>query len=546
MRLPRSHLLLLALAGLAGGLASGGCYLDNDGLEPPAKELYFPTGLAVSPGGTALYVANSDFDLKYNGGTVQLVNLPALRAVYAGIAAALASGSGVTAACAAGGLTPNDAKDQLLYPGPCQPLPLAGFVTESRSIGAFASGATLVHNSDGPGARLFVPVRGDPSITYFDVTDDRVPGAPVAPCAGGACLECAALTAGDDKIPRCGPNHRIGESPTATNRGLTLPPEPVDVAASADGSILVATPQTETTASLITNKWPTCTEAPCEPTLEFFLNTLPQGPTEVVSLPVPAFAKEAGASFRYQPGFLVTFRAAAELDLLRYQPDDDSTAPARPFLTRAAAVGINANADGQDSRGIAIDAEERKACEVGCAAEGDAAVRLACLRGCTEIPIGVYVANRTPPTLLVGKVETRIVDTGETPTSALDDIDLYDTVPLGFGASRVLLGRVIGKDGLPHRRIFAVAFDSRAIFIYDPEARRIEAAIHTGRGPHDITFDVGPDPDGDGDPIDSFSYMLVGHFTDSYLGVVDLDQRRSTFGQMIANIGVPVPPPESK
>ena len=40
--------------------------------------------------------------------------------------------------------------------------------------------------------------------------------------------------------------------------------------------------------------------------------------------------------------------------------------------------------------------------------------------------------------------------------------------------------------------------------------------------------------------------MLVGHFTDSYLGVVDLDQRRSTFGQMIANIGVPVPPPESK
>ena len=99
-----------------------------------------------------------------------------------------------------------------------------------------------------------------------------------------------------------------------------------------------------------------------------------------------------------------------------------------------------------------------------------------------------------------------------------------------------------GEDGVPHLRVFAVAFDSRLVFSYDPEARRIDAVIRTGRGPHAIAFDTGVDAVR-GEP---YSFMYVGHFTDSYVGVVDLDLRRpNTFGSMFISLGQPTPPRES-
>jgi hypothetical protein len=65
----------------------------------------------------------------------------------------------------------------------------------------------------------------------------------------------------------------------------------------------------------------------------------------------------------------------------------------------------------------------------------------------------------------------------------------------------------------------------------------VESIIHTGRGPHAIAFDT----------ADDHSHLYVAHFTDSYVGVVDLDQRHAaTFGQMFATLGVPTPPTEAK
>ena len=111
-------------------------------------------------------------------------------------------------------------------------------------------------------------------------------------------------------------------------------------------------------------------------------------------------------------------------------------------------------------------------------------------------------------------------------------------MPLDFGASRVEVGQIVDQSGELVERIFAVAFDTRRVFVFDPFAHRMEAVIRTGRGPHDIGFDVGVDDAGE-----TFSYLYVGHFTDSYLGVVDLDQRRpATFGNMVATIGDPEPP----
>src|SRR5512134_2942096 len=73
-RTAAAALSTLALSALSG------CYTDSEGLDPPQKQLYFPTNLVISPGGRALYVTNSDFDLQYNGGTVQVLDLAAIRA----------------------------------------------------------------------------------------------------------------------------------------------------------------------------------------------------------------------------------------------------------------------------------------------------------------------------------------------------------------------------------------------------------------------------------------------------------------------------------
>src|ERR1019366_3246602 len=66
----------VACAAVAGGVS---CYSANIGHAPPLKNFYFPVGLAVSPNGNVMYVVNSDFDLQWNGGTLQSYDLYAIR-----------------------------------------------------------------------------------------------------------------------------------------------------------------------------------------------------------------------------------------------------------------------------------------------------------------------------------------------------------------------------------------------------------------------------------------------------------------------------------
>ena len=521
-----------ARAGLAaailGGVAIAGCLAGAEGLTPPLDAFYFPTGLVVSAGGGALYVANSDFDLQYSGGTVQAIDLAAVRAqafLLEDTLAAAAADPNAPEACRQAGLSKND--NPVLNPGPCTAMGVTGLVKGAVAIGAFASGAILVHRPDAPGARLFVPVRGDPSVTFFDVSDDRPDLGDHRVCNGGPfCLECSA-GAGS----RCGAPSRIGEDPGESQRGLRLPLEPVGIAADARGESIVTAHQTQDAASLIVNRWDQ------KPVLEHHLSGLASGPTDVVALPVPGIVRALQGSpdaLAYQPGFLLTYRASPQLDLLRYE-DDEQAAPERPFLTRAGAVGIVINEGGSDSRGVAIDPAERLACEAS-------AANLEKLTECASIPLRLYVASRAPASLLIGEVRTELVELDGQETGAFETINLYDSVPLSYGASRVALGHVIGEDGAPHLRVFAVAFDSRLIFSYDPVARRVDAVIRTGRGPHAIAFDTGVDPE----TQEPYSFMYVGHFTDSYIGVVDLNMNKPiTFGAMFLSLGQPMPPQES-
>src|SRR5882757_2470189 len=97
-----------------------GCYSTGDGPDPTVA-LYFPVGLAVSPRGHALYVANSDFDLQFNSGTVEAYHLDDIRNFLSPIWS-VDSSLVSTDVCESLGLGVNPT--QILYPGSCGALNL--------------------------------------------------------------------------------------------------------------------------------------------------------------------------------------------------------------------------------------------------------------------------------------------------------------------------------------------------------------------------------------------------------------------------------------
>jgi hypothetical protein len=123
-------------------------------------------------------------------------------------------------------------------------------------------------------------------------------------------------------------------------------------------------------------------------------------------------------------------------------------------------------------------------------------------------------------------------------TSSDDLPRFYDSIPMPFGVSRVVVGNIIDQDGQLKRRIFAISFDQRRLTVYDPEARAVEKWVETGRGPHALVIDQ--------DPAGTYSWGYLAHFTDSYIGVVDLDRRHKTYGQIVLTLGIASPPRASK
>ncbi len=419
-----------------------------------------------------------------------------------------------------------------------------------------------------------MPVRGDPSITWFDVADDRA-ASPSLPFQ----LDCGASLGGNQ---RCDDDHRMGVDPYDNFRDLTLPVEPVGLDIGDDsgfGNPIVTAHQIANAPAvgLSINQF----GATKKPVFDYYLTGVAAGPVDVAHIPPPAIV--AAAKMLDQPGFLVTYNATPEIDIVRVDFDQLSN-PARPFLQVSAKTAVTVNAGGSDSRGAAVDPSKRQACERACSKTD-----LTCLGNCVNIPLDVYIANRAPPTLLLGQIQTTLVQTPTQeapgcsmttgaactrpsdccsgscnagvcepgPASAVFDVlQIYSSAAVSVGVSGVLIGNVLGVDGLLHSQIFVVCFDTRTIYAFDPKSPgSLPQVIHTGRGPNAIAFDACCDPAVDpscaatpcaaGEP--PHAYLYVGHFTDSYLGVVDLDlaHATTTFGTMFASIGVPQAPPET-
>jgi hypothetical protein len=552
---PRSS--WLCVAAIAGAI---GCYPQDNGKDPPLDRFYFPVSVAVGPdredgtGPSRLYVTNSDFDLQYNAGSLQAYDLDRLRELlprycdrdsdctggYVCDVPTLESTKPPTHVCVdpadpkpCGELGEQSAGESLVTPGRCNFVdptsPPGGgpsLLVQSVSIGAFATDALYrVNPTDASGrtGRLFVPVRGDSTLHWIDVNEDG-DGTDSLDCGQGSGLSCDS-------------NHRRGSDAALENsRGLTLPVEPFGIAANELGTALVLTHQTTGSVSLFVNRWALGEGALDGPNLADVRSGLPSGAMGVASIPESRFVIESPpGTVQYQPGFLVTFRTAPQLQLVRYYSSIELTGqggipqqldPQAPFLETSRSVPVTTNSSGFDSRGIAVDARRRRACESRC---GDSAERPECLKRCVRTPLEVYIANRSPPSMIVGVSVPNSTEPGS------DDLPTFnDSIPLGQGASRVYTGSVLGKDGTPEPRVFVICFDTKLIYIYDP-ASGVETTINTGRGPHSLAIDA------------ARGLGYVGHFLDSYVGVIDLNKaHKASYGKMILTLGQPAPPRAAK
>jgi DNA-binding beta-propeller fold protein YncE len=171
-------------------LAGWSCTLNNAGEEPPEKKLYFPVAVALSPTTDGsppryLFVANSNFDVKYSGGSLQVYDLNALDSAIRKKGKCSANRSGVI-------------ENSCVF-------------KEEVLTDSFAAGLAVSAQSN----RIYIPTRADTNLTYIDFDQTQPPG---------KMLKC-----GQGSGRRCSRDYERGDESVANELNLTIPRDPIGI-----------------------------------------------------------------------------------------------------------------------------------------------------------------------------------------------------------------------------------------------------------------------------------------------------------------------------
>lgn len=191
------------------GLVAG-CTASSDEVRPKADELFFPTGAAVSPDERFLFVANANSELRYDSGTVSVIDLNEVDRV----SAEWTAGGNI-----AGNECTQDPDHRETLACPEKNFILAD---ASARIGNFASDIAVQDTGNGT-LRLIIPTRGDPSIAWLDFD--------------GARLKCNDST---NNFSLCDESHRLAYVHNDPDLAL-VPDEPFDAYADSNGQFAVVT-----------------------------------------------------------------------------------------------------------------------------------------------------------------------------------------------------------------------------------------------------------------------------------------------------------------
>jgi len=503
---------LALLAAVASGAVA--CGLNQEGVPPPEGTLFYPASAVVDATDRWLYVSNSNADLRYNDGTVVVLNLgsqiddpgsPDQPIVYG----AEDDRAGDWKDCASGDYvkTPRALSEEAHY---CcrdrlDPSILncdeRAYIAKRRTIrvGSFAAGM-LVQTPKCPAMacecrepaatgnpahrrRLFVAVRGNTSITWADINEDADPPQ----------LKCNEATDDGGGLTECDADHRVvatNNLPSASfsvdpNRPLTrLPDEPYAMAVDDDSGLMYVGHLTGNAALPYTGGFSLFDVSPLGDAFPWprFVNPFPSpfapnsnGSVGITSL---MWRKESGTVY-------ATSRYTTAVTGL-------GTLLAATVCGEGGVRDLPAYPNGQFYDTMVAGAETR-----GIQFVGDRA----------------FVLQRTPPALIE-------FDASHNPVAILETCS----------SPTFLYKHDAGRGD----RLFVNCFDTGEIYVFNPVATHLERQFQIGRGPAGLVFP---------NRAENQKVAFVVGFGDNNISVVDLDPAkdpaRTTEYHVIQRIGFP-------
>ena len=211
--------------GCAAGAALSGCTASAEDVRPPQDQLFFPTGMAITPDEKYVFVVNANSELRYDSGALHVIDVATVRQK-------IADWHGGTDG--AGDCTPDPDHIETLV---CDEAPffkkdsgvrVGNFATD-LALQDFSSDATTSNQ-----VRLFSPTRGDPSIAWADFNGDKLT------CTGSL----------SDVYPLCDDAHRLTSLNNDPNQ-TGLAAEPFGVFADKNGGFAMVTHLVISTVTLI-------------------------------------------------------------------------------------------------------------------------------------------------------------------------------------------------------------------------------------------------------------------------------------------------------
>ncbi len=308
---------------LVCALALAGCNLDQQGIDPTPGTLNFPIAVALSraePGvpSSTLFVANSNFDLRFNQGTLMAFNVDDL------------AGTEARTSMAIGGLLSTCTEED-----PCTFTDLAQIEQDEVAIGSHADGLAVSPY----GGRLYIAGRSQQSLSFVDWT--------------GSSFSCGAMSADDGgpAVPVCSDAFLSAPKTDVAQRDLTLTGDPVavtagrmtDVGGTMQGSYVLLGLRSGSVALYVDLDDHVADEHAASPDVVPELVDIQTGfPPSLVTMTT-------------QPGTGLTWTTSAstrELGRVGVFIEPDVT---RSFVYDAGSVRIGGLDDGQDTRDLAFD-----------------------------------------------------------------------------------------------------------------------------------------------------------------------------------------------
>lgn len=520
------HRLIVLVA--AGGLLSA-CGLNQEGVPPRKDSITFPASVVVDPAGKWLYVATSNSDLRYNDGTLLAVSVDNLERqrtkqwndcpkvnyvrpysdpdgdfccwdrldrnlLLCDERAMVLPDATVRIGSFAAGMV-----WQPLCPGSRLPADSRGACTPHGECN------DPVHAADG---RLFIGIRGNTSVTFVDVTHSA---------DGLVRFDCG----GSGTMPECDPAHRLTDTSTAVQgteqSPVNLPDEPYALALDEPRQLLYAghlkgdiTRPGSGGVSLFD------VAQHGEHARPVYLGPSPS--------PFPSDANGLFGVTSLMSHQLTPDSPAGEMFVTsRYLPRVAAIAPTQPSLgctdavtlTEIAIVGSSDGFDttvaGTETRGVRFLSDP--------------------LNGTTQ----AFVLQRTPPALIAFNVgadaerrvrvtPSNVLETCSSPTF----LDMHNPGGQGW-------------------ELYVTCFETGQLYVFDPYVPRLKRVVDVGRGPAGLAFAPGPF-DADGNDLHQSTRAYVVGFSESTIGVLDLDPASANDTQyhVVMRVGFPIPNTEPR